>query len=917
MRTILPLLALLIGLCSAAAYAQDAGAPPPPPPTLDAELAAAQPPDQGIALSLDAGSVKLQNGPAPANGSSLVNIAQAYNRIVQRFGYVTAIAPARMNIIYTPPAEPNPFVGMPQGEVFKLLAASFTPQNWQQIFSDQGLGIDDLATDEQKDEFKAFFPNWQIGVINDSSDDYSHPKMVSVDTSQVRIRLSQLMAVALPVPGQPDSHIFSDTEDPGVANRYMATTGTTDDWGAIAIDGAVVQDNLPNTLKASQLSYNAPIFETSIPLAGLKTVGDLIARISTATHVEIYADRRYEGKKLTFLGSAATAPANDLLRALALCTTGTYRQVGPAFVLTDDLIGLGTRRQMWVDFDQEAESMRSQTMKKADDSIKASNHSMRDIPWYGDPMAFTPDQLKEMDDQHQKNNMMVPSGMLQMTLPFDQLTGEQQQSARLAQAYNSKHSISSSLDGTVMLQSQLEMEALLPTLDGPVLLMGVDLVNMFPQQMPNFAPPPPPPSSANGTPLAPPPPPNLKQVLMGVPRRAVLVDPKSPADVDSIVGSMKTLGLNELWVVVFSEGTAHYPTRYATTDAPLSGPDILTEAIKDTQGTGIKVYAALNLLQWGPSPPADAADLNILGENSRQTEANQIKQQNEGAQAAGVMPFRQSDDPETAVCPLAPEVVPALTGMIQELAAKPGVAGIVWRDIVTPGYMPPPQYFSPSDEHDLGYNQAARLAFLRKGHVDPVDLSENRYTAGRANTRLDGFDQFDLDRTLFDDWLKFRGEVDVDFLRSVAAPLNLDDGPKKHLSGKTPLLVQVRTTADRMGTPWYGSWENLQAPIPTMPEINGENYNDALKQARQASRISLYDDNLWDLPIEEKYTDHIAGQVARGIAYLLPDKTYAGIVLDFTPLYSPYQSLDFTPDANPLAPLAKDVSGSPPPTKNP
>ena len=78
---------------------------------------------------------------------------------------------------------------------------------------------------------------------------------------------------------------------------------------------------------------------------------------------------------------------------------------------------------------------------------------------------------------------------------------------------------------------------------------------------------------------------------------------------------MKALGLNQLWLDVFSGGHSHLDK------PPGGGPDILTEALARTKGTGIAVIPALNLLRWGADPPPDACDLTALGETSAQAEA--------------------------------------------------------------------------------------------------------------------------------------------------------------------------------------------------------------------------------------------------------------------------------------------------------
>ncbi|MGC8068746.1 hypothetical protein, partial [Salmonella enterica] len=86
-----------------------------------------------------------------------------------------------------------------------------------------------------------------------------------------------------------------------------------------------------NREKPSQLNYKLPALAVEIRLDGIKNVKELFKAIREQCSVEIYPDFRLASYDLKVQGEAA--PAADILRAAALCVGGTYRQVGPAYVL--------------------------------------------------------------------------------------------------------------------------------------------------------------------------------------------------------------------------------------------------------------------------------------------------------------------------------------------------------------------------------------------------------------------------------------------------------------------------------------------------------------------------------------------------------------------------------------------------------
>lgn len=797
------------------------------PLTLARALALTRPGEAGVAaLAVGAEKTRLPSGtkiaPADARRLSPAQAGRAFNRAVRRFDGVDALAPPTMVVLGIPPAHPNPWDGMPPGDVVKLLAGSFTPSQWQGLLSPRGIGLGDLTDDTQRDFFRALFPGNTLRVQFDVPGGANRKKDiqdVSALLPQARIRIGQQVSIGMPCRGKPDEHVFAMTLRADDAPKRYVQLGADGDR-LNRVNGALVRNQTPNRPKPGQLDTEADVFQKAIPLANLRTVGDLVARIAKTTSVELYADHRYEGKTVTFAGAAETASANGLLRALAFCVTGTYRKVGPsAWVLTDDVMGVGTRRQLWSDFEKEGDAARKQVLDKAGDAIYQTQPAPDIVP-LADPLAFNSAQRelsakKRADDL--KNYQLSRGGMQSVELPLNQLTPAQQASARrIHAAYASENEMS--LEGTFILQSEAQAELILPGFDGPVTL-NFDIHGVFEPSMrvrsqiidaaqKEAAPA----AAARRRPQPRPAPetfPDLARTLHKVPRRAVFARPETDAEVDALLGSMKTLGLNELWLQTFSD-----PTGANLSDA------LFTHAIDaaQKQGGGIRVFAVLDLLMWKtdiaaaagtPAPATEVRDLDLRGETSEQAEARMKAAFRfaYGQQARAFSPIETAPSQTIVVSPFAPDTFSTLQAVLQKTLKTPGLAGVVWRETIPPGYKAAEaiHYVSDTDLPGMGYTETARVAFLRRAHSDPLDIFPSEYRDGHANTTLPNLDDFELDRALNNQWDDFRRNARAAFLHKLAHVV----------PPQTPLLMEVRSAGGRNNeAAWYGSWDNRDNPPP-------------------------------------------------------------------------------------------------------
>ena len=617
---------------------------------------------------------------------------------------------------------------------------------------------------------------------------------VSDQIGGVRLRLGQ--TAHLYVHDRAGQPIYFSIKAPDVAGRLHT-------WSP-KLDPPAVQHNVAlratvaNTPRPGDLRMDDAALQVMVPLAGLRTAGELAERAAALSHKEIYADPHYAHRTLTLLGPAPSAPAADLLGALALAVAGTYRQVGPAFVLTDYLTGVGARRQRLAEWEEAAQEAASPLEDQAGQAmLKRRLPAARALPAFGDPVALTRDQMKAMRDDTSMPG--VPNE--ESSYPFAKLTPAQQDLARrTAEAYEERSANSTLPEylaeeapqeadptGPVSLRVQYKVQMLVPTIDAPVetnlqspvtLLFWPGMAAAVEHEHDVARPPAP----------AEQPAPPLMPLLRSRPRRAVLGHPRTAASVDALVAAMRKVGLNELWLDVFSGGVNHLGGK---------DPDILDEALKQTAGTGITVYADLSLLPWGDAPPEAARDLSIEGETSREVaiHAHDRAQETEYDDAGKPAVFMP---PPVQASPAAETVRGTLTALVQGLSARPGLAGFVWEDA------------EASDV--LGYTPAMRLAFLRFAHADPVDITPD--LSLRGDVSLPTFDDAAADKLLSPLWDKARAGANAALLGTMRQALIPSTGAQT-------ILTEQSTDS----TAWVVSWDDpRQLPPPLRPLFAGVPY---------------------------------------------------------------------------------------------
>lgn len=613
--------------------------------------------------------------------SPLQATAERYKRDAVAVGRVMALAPQAMTVLNPDPAPANIFLGLDRNERMRVLEASLTPPQWDQLGSPRGLGQSDL-TSEQVPLFSSLMPNPLIikkvavsengGYLPLSSGTRA---LTEMELSETRLRLSLSMSVfPMPRAGVTSLSVMGNADMHHTGETLWTVDGSPDRLNTSAPYGVVLKAQVPNFSKPSQLSFTLPAL--SVPLAfgpavpvdsafHKMLVGDLVRRIGMAAHLELYADARIAG--LPVWVSGAAAPAGDLLRALCLCLTSTFRRVGPSFVLTDDIQGIGARRARLTDWAQDAEAQRLQlpmTLRRS-----ASGQ------WPADSLAFSPtDPLAQSADFNRRLLSRLGGGFLLTDLPAPQ---RELFRAYVTRALEQDQPV---LTDRVSINTSLRLSYVIP---------GVGEVQDTDAEAGSA-------SDIMARPKPEEPQPEETVRPMPIPsgwkRRVLLVSPKSEQHAREAVAEAADHGLNQVWV----EAASGQDTK------------ILAAALAEGKARHIPVLALVRLLRQPTSSP----DINILGETGGAYLARRLN---------APPPPQEWDRPADAGS------TSATLQWLGALAKTPGLAGVVIRDTAAPGYafLPArPDAATPAmpAAADLGYSAEARLRFLRQNGVDPIDL---------------------------------------------------------------------------------------------------------------------------------------------------------------------------------------------------
>ncbi len=755
---------------------------------------------QGTHALLSSEALPASDRPGDAN---LRLLAARFRRQPMPVRSLTVVAPTTMVVLNANPGVPNLYAGMQRGQMVKLLMASLTPDQWRALGSAQGMGISDLSR-EQQPLFLALLPE-PFALANFKMDNghqiRQREKDVTLSPEQragVHLRVNRVAETYLPQPGGtfglppdlPYHALVSDTELFKLANASNPAP--------TAAFGIPLRTEVPNRLKSSALAFDSPAMKRPVSLSAAKNVGDLVQRIGRAVGIELYADGRTADLPVWIRGDSAQA--GDLLQALCLALTGTVRKVGPAYLLTSDLEGIGTRYARLADWARDAQAQRQAALDAADQV--AVPHPEQYIGFAPeDPFAFSPTALQTLTARGPE-----PGSPNWYNVPLASLPSGQQDVIHAYFAHQQK-----SVEGDrIQVSLTYHFSYLVPDI-GPVqesdsTSAGITLpASLVPETAQ---------------------PDSLFALPAGLATHALLIRPRDGREAARYAASAHLHGLNQLWVEV-EEGAA--------------GQTMLQEAVAAGKENHLEVVGVVRLLQTAGkntasnAPPNEARDRNLLDETGS-THATRILASPVGQHKIDV---RQNlAHLGDWLRPDAPHTQTYVEQRLRTTASTPGLSGLALVDTAANGYrnrgvrIDP---FTSTSSYDFGYSSAMRLAYLRRFSYDPIDLISPQNFSLNADLSLPFFPsqapalhvnaesgELEVQPTgsALQEWDAFRYKANTDLLISLGTFLRTN-------FPALPLLVRQSPVTDG----WWSGW-NKSDPLQAPPSPYAE------ATAAQATQIS-------------------------------------------------------------------------------
>ena len=731
--------------------------------------------------------------------------------------WVLAFGPKEMTVLETNLGKPNPYDDVPPNEAMTLLMSMLTDAQLGKLTGKDGLGLSDLTDDMQQHLYQLMMPS------DDDCNFLFSQDGENVNANPLDIMATKSLGAKLRIKQHVGFGVFKQNDSIGVGiddhKNYVAHTYLWDGFNSYdnldKLNGVTVHQNVPNSPKPGKLNFNDPALQIAINPDGVKTVGELMERIAKATKLELYADLYYETRKLTLCLGRKTVRAADLLRSLAFCVGGTYRQVGPAYILTDDIKGAGTRRQIIQDYEQECSAMRYPLLKHAEEALY-NNATLQNTKFANadESLVSTPEEEKAG-----KKSQEDTGAMSAFKLPFEQLTPEQQKFVREYADVLEKYAEEFPENGyrTLDLTKDINVwhnpvvELTLPGLSKPIDPgFGIKIAGLFRKtpQKPTFdqekykkrlfA--------QNNEAL-------WRDAHRKFARRGWLARPRSRDAVDAALNSMKKLGLNELWMVVFEDGKSLIPNTFFPIVASLrDADDLLTYAIEKAKAQNVKVCPVMELFSWDKETPEEQRDRTIRGEDS---EEDMVRRDRVRKEKAGDDGKKKPEHPKYTVWVNSYdlEVQKKLRGLMKAVALHTGVGDWVWNNAVPPGYIN--TTYSIWDKTPImGYNETARLNLIREVHHDMVDFQPRFIddTVSRVNLSLPNYDYSYVQGGLSQEDVQKWYDVQEKLLRKTLTSLYKDTIAELPEKDRPNLFLMQRDKA--MRPLWYDQWTPTMQDAP-------------------------------------------------------------------------------------------------------
>ncbi len=888
-------------------------------------------------------------------------VAAHFGRKVVRLGSCAVMAPTEMVLLNPNPGPPDPYAGMRREQKLTMLQATLTASQWQALTSAQGLGLGDMDKD-QRPLFLSYLPDpiklrkaTMMGGGGYRFEGTSMDSAITLSDTQragVRLRLNRQMQLTMSgtMGGRASRmNVSVSGRKNGESVLYM-TSGN--EWGKPDAFGVRVVDTVPNKLKASQIDFDAPGLTVLVSVSNAKTIGDLIKRIREATGAELYADGRIAKLPVWVRAgdgdNAGNVRAGELLKGLCWCVTGAVRRIeakresralptggGVAFVLTDDIDGVGARKARLAEWYQNGSYASQRIIEQMNERIRKKSPLNYVQFAENDPLAPSADLQKRIEESWKKGRTRYEG----VPLPLRDLPAAQQAQVReTANQYASQ-------EWTQRQNIKLDMERVNATVQGKLTMVipGVGETedqNVAYNALQSMLPPPD--YTDYVSPNTPKPTTDPIALTAKVASGSVLyVAPRTPEEAASAVTTAKRRGVRNLWL----------PAPEGAKDE--TGAALVAAAVAAGAKAGVGVWPVLRALSvpgpanaeggigdeamTTPTPaakpevaattepdPEDIRDRNILGE----TQTDYVRR----ITVNNLEPFpgytRRFIGQRDFLRPDVTATLQAARERALNASRLPGIAGVVFSDTAAAGYTDATASGNTGDGGltEFGYTPELRLAYLRKEGYDPVDLGGGNSYLGGVQLNLPFFPDVNASYiempgggygpdpksgTPLKRWAKLRYDLNASLLADLYKAVRAE-------APALPLLIR-----ERGGGSYWASWEQGdKLPLYVNQYTEGVAQPSVFQSAKSAAKTALLNVSFNPVPftypgqpvdlVKPDSPQAFSRNISTYQGYM--KGSWSGIVFDLTAVAVPKALGLFEAGiAPPGTPVAAPVRKAPPP----
>lgn len=604
-----------------------------------------------------------------------------FNRKVVTIGTLKGVVPISMiRFDDSFSQKPDLYEGLDLRSKVIYLLATLNPEQIRTATT-RGIGFGDLNTD-QKLVFNSILPKKFVVERREAQEQRAKTTDTFTLTDQQRqkvlLRFSRTVNFELPDKDKKGYYQAGSMSHVGIANSSGFVRVESDlRSGPGELFGIQIRSEVPNKQKPSDLDYGQKALDSMVRFSSPVTIDEALLAIQQTTRVSLFADPRVAKRKLTVAGDVR---AGDLLAAIAQMVTGTFRRVGSDYLLTSDLMGLGTRKVKFDQWEADVRNYQNQMSKDWYEQI-SKGVVLREVK----TSPRDPYQPSAQMNEYLSKDFPGRRDIISGSLIDDGIRG-------IVDRFNHEYSSQPTSTDGIRAENYLSYNFALPSgeeIYEPGGELGPFSIFKGHESRPDLS---------SQIPVG------QKKIADGA-QVAMSIRPESSESAKKAVEKAKSLGMSEVWIETEKS-------------------EVLQSALSEGKAKAIRIRLVVR--PWLNKDGQEESDRTILGDTGASLHEwmPQNKRLHDPREWMEVM--RTKLLPEDSV---SPDRRPDRWRHLSALTKTQGLVGVVVCDAQPPGYEPKlgegySYGASPSDlvGRSFGYSLSMRSAFLRANHVDPIDL---------------------------------------------------------------------------------------------------------------------------------------------------------------------------------------------------